>query len=134
MNRQQGVSSLALVLLLLLLGSLMLAGVNQQLDAFMAIVSSESQSVQRQAAIQSALEWGRMQNWSLQPDTQCRQYQQQWRVCLRLTGDDRVLLIAGNNDALLWRRGEIQQGSILFSPHGWSDFCPLKENALCQLP
>ncbi|HED3852595.1 TPA: DUF2509 family protein, partial [Enterobacter soli] len=25
-------------------------------------------------------------------------------------------------------------GRIRFSPHGWSDFCPLKENALCQLP
>ncbi|EHC1645679.1 DUF2509 family protein, partial [Klebsiella pneumoniae] len=23
---------------------------------------------------------------------------------------------------------------IVFSPRGWSDFCPLKERALCQLP
>ncbi|EOY1767210.1 DUF2509 family protein, partial [Escherichia coli] len=22
----------------------------------------------------------------------------------------------------------------VFSPRGWSDFCPLKERALCQLP
>ncbi|HCC1151917.1 TPA: DUF2509 family protein, partial [Salmonella enterica subsp. enterica serovar Choleraesuis] len=26
------------------------------------------------------------------------------------------------------------QGSIVFSPHGWSDFCPLKEVALCRIP
>ncbi|EFY0978176.1 DUF2509 family protein [Shigella flexneri] len=25
-------------------------------------------------------------------------------------------------------------GNIVFSPSGWSDFCPLKERALCQLP
>ncbi|EAT9981810.1 DUF2509 family protein, partial [Salmonella enterica] len=24
--------------------------------------------------------------------------------------------------------------SIVFSPHGWSDFCPLKEVALCRIP
>ncbi|MCN3541279.1 DUF2509 family protein, partial [Escherichia coli] len=24
--------------------------------------------------------------------------------------------------------------NIVFSPRGWSDFCPLKERALCQLP
>ncbi|HCC1069147.1 TPA: DUF2509 family protein, partial [Salmonella enterica subsp. enterica serovar Paratyphi C] len=23
---------------------------------------------------------------------------------------------------------------IVFSPHGWSDFCPLKEVALCRIP
>ncbi|WP_368854740.1 DUF2509 family protein [Aeromonas jandaei] len=23
---------------------------------------------------------------------------------------------------------------MVFSPRGWSDFCPLKERALCQLP
>ena len=45
-----------------------------------------------------------------------------------------VLLIAGGNDLLLWRRGEIVDGIVRFSPHGWSDFCPLKESALCQLP
>ncbi|KAA9988367.1 DUF2509 family protein, partial [Salmonella enterica] len=22
----------------------------------------------------------------------------------------------------------------VFSPHGWSDFCPLKEVALCRIP
>ncbi|WP_419146219.1 DUF2509 family protein [Escherichia coli] len=24
--------------------------------------------------------------------------------------------------------------TLFFSPRGWSDFCPLKERALCQLP
>ena len=59
MSRERGMSSLALVLLLLILGSLMLAGLNQQLDALLRIVSTERQAIQHQAAAQSALEWGR---------------------------------------------------------------------------
>jgi prepilin peptidase dependent protein C len=37
-----------------------------------------------------------------------------------------VLLIAGSNDLLLWRWGDCRR-DVRFSPHGWSDFCPLKE-------
>ncbi|MDF3636716.1 DUF2509 family protein, partial [Enterobacter cloacae] len=47
---------------------------------------------------------------------------------------ERVLLIAGNDDLLLWQGGDIAEGQIRFSAHGWSDFCPLKESTLCQLP
>ncbi|MDA6840156.1 DUF2509 family protein, partial [Escherichia coli] len=34
----------------------------------------------------------------------------------------------------LWRQGAIIDDSIEYSVHGWSDFCPLKEQALCQIP
>ena len=51
-------SSLALVLLLLVLGTLILTGLNQQLQTFSTLVSGESLSVRQQAAVQSALEWG----------------------------------------------------------------------------
>ena len=56
MNRQRGMSSLALVLLLLVLGTLILTGLNQQLTTFSALVGGESRSFQQQAAVQSALE------------------------------------------------------------------------------
>lgn len=59
MNRQRGISSLALVLLLLVLGTLILTGLNQQLITFSALVGGESRSLQQQATVQSALEWGR---------------------------------------------------------------------------
>ncbi|AFM61373.1 TPA: DUF2509 family protein [Enterobacter cloacae subsp. dissolvens] len=133
MNRESGVASLALVLLLLVLGTLILTGLNQQLTTFSILVGGESHSIQQQAAVQSALEWGRVQRWSLQPDVQCKQRQTQ-RVCLRVLNETRVLLIAGEGEQLLWRGGEITDGRIRFLPHGWSDFCPLKESALCQLP
>lgn len=133
MNRESGVASLALVLLLQVLGTLILTGLNQQLTTFSILVGGESRSIQQQAAVQSALEWGRVQRWSLQPDVQCKQRQTQ-RVCLRVLNETRVLLIAGEGEQLLWRGGEITDGRIRFLPHGWSDFCPLKESALCQLP
>lgn len=133
MNRQRGMSSLALVLLLLVLGTLILTGLNQQLESFRSLVNGESVSLRRQADVQSALEWGRMQRWLLQPEQQCKQ-RQSLRVCLRVLSEDRVMLIAGDNDLTLWRGGEIAEGRVRFSPHGWSDFCPLKESALCRLP
>lgn len=133
MNRQNGIASLTLVLLLLVLGTLILTGLNQQLITFTMLVGDESRAIQQQAAAQSALEWGRVQHWSLQPDVQCKQRQTQ-RVCLRVLNESQVLLIAGDGDLLLWRGGEIVNGHIRFLPHGWSDFCPLKERALCRLP
>lgn len=126
-------SSLALVLLLLVLGTLILTGFNQQLTTFSALVGGERRSLQQQATVQSALEWGRVQSWSLEPQVQCKKTSA-WRVCLRQLSEARVLLIAGDSGMLLWRAGEIVDGKIRFSPHGWSDFCPLKESALCQLP
>ena len=133
MSRQHGIASLTLVLLLLVLGTLILTGLNQQLITFTMLVGDESRAIQQQAATQSALEWGRVQHWSLQPDVQCKQRQTQ-RVCLRVLNESQVLLIAGDGDLLLWRGGEIVNGHIRFLPHGWSDFCPLKERALCRLP
>ena len=126
-------SSLAMVLLLLVLGTLILTGLNQQLTTFSALVGGESRSLQQQATVQSALEWGRVQSWSSETQVQCKKTPA-WRVCLRQLSGARVLLIAGDSDLLLWRSGEIVDGNVRFSPHGWSDFCPLKESALCQLP
>ncbi|MBF2791494.1 MULTISPECIES: DUF2509 family protein [Enterobacter] len=133
MNRQRGMSSLALVLLLLVLGTLILTGLNQQLTTFSALVGGEKSSLQQQVKVQSALEWGRVQSWSSETQVQCKKTPA-WRVCLRQLSGARVLLIAGDSDLLLWRSGEIVDGNVRFSPHGWSDFCPLKESALCQLP
>lgn len=50
MNREKGVSSLALVLMLLVLGSLLLQGMSQQDRSFASRVSMESQSLRRQVS------------------------------------------------------------------------------------
>lgn len=135
MNRERGVSSLALVLLLLVLGSLLLQGVNQQQSSFASRVAIESQALQRQAVVQSAMEWGRMQQWSVSSEQPCRYYgEDNVPVCLRKLADSRALLIASYQGTSVWREGEQQEESVVFSPHGWSDFCPLREVALCQIP
>lgn len=92
MNREKGVSSLALVLMLLVLGSLLLQGMSQQDRSFASRVSMESQSLRRQAIVQSALAWGKMHSWQTQPAVQCSQYAgTDARVCLRLLADNEAL-------------------------------------------
>lgn len=135
MNRERGVSSLAMVLLLLVTGGLLLQGTNQQERSYASRVAMEIRALERQAVVQSAMEWGRRQRWARQTEKQCRIYgTENARVCLRLLAENQVLLIASYEGATLWRRGEDVEGNILFTPHGWSDFCPLQEAALCQLP
>ncbi|HCW0177583.1 DUF2509 family protein [Citrobacter freundii] len=135
MNRERGVSSLGMVLLLLVLGSLLLQGVNRQEASFASRVATQSQALQRQAVLQSAMEWGRMQPWSIQQAVQCRRYiTQDAVVCLRLLSINFVLLIAHHEGGSLWRQGIVTEGNLEFLAHGWSDFCPLKDQALCQIP
>lgn len=55
MNRERGASSLILALLILILGSLLLQGVNQQQASYAARVTTQSLAIQRQALVQSAL-------------------------------------------------------------------------------
>lgn len=135
MNREQGVSSLALVLLMLVLGSLLLEGLSQQDVSLASRVSLESQALRRQAVVHSAAEWGRAQRWEGAADVQCRQYStENVPVCLRRFSDNRYLLIASYDGASVWRLGERINSRVVFDPHGWSDFCPLQEVTLCQLP
>ncbi|AVV22592.1 hypothetical protein CXL13_05030 [Salmonella enterica subsp. enterica serovar Tennessee] len=122
-------------LLILILGSLLLQGVNQQQASYAARVTTQSLAIQRQALVQSALEWGRGQLWSGVTEMECRRYSPSGaRVCLRRLSEDEVVMAAQDDGMTLWRLGNVIQGSIVFSPHGWSDFCPLKEVALCRIP
>ena len=135
MNRQRGMSSLALVLLLLLLGSLMLNGLNQQLSSHLWRVNRENQAVRTGAEIHSAMAWARHQTWPSQPLLQCRQPAGvSWRSCLRIFTDGSALLIVANTRTALWHAGAVSNGNIRFQPHGWSDFCPLNKEVLCLLP
>ncbi|XPE45467.1 DUF2509 family protein [Shigella flexneri] len=83
--------------------------------------------------MQTALERGRVQGLALQARGSV---QTDTTVCgSGARRQERVSLIAGNeNDSSLWRGGDIAEGQIRFFSHGWSDFCSLKESALCQLP
>jgi len=142
-NRELGVSSLAMVLMLLVLGSLMLQGLNQAQRQQTQKVSNESRLIQRTAKVHSALQWGKVhsalqwgkvQRWAAEAGAQCLVYESDSRVCLRRFSDGTLLLIAKNGALSLWQSGSWAGGNLHFSPHGWSDFCPLKEASLCQIP
>ena len=135
MNRQRGLSSLLMVLLLLALGSLLLQGLNQQQRSLLAQTASETQALRDTAGAHSALQWGKGLSWPLWEVVSCQQeVALGWRACLRIFSDASVLLIGGSGDMLLWQTGAVEQNRVRFSPHGWSDFCPLKEASLCQMP
>lgn len=134
MNRERGISSLAMVLMLLVLGSLILQGMNQAQRQQLATVSNESRLIQLTAQVHTALQWGKGQTWTMEAGVQCLAYDPENRVCLRCFSDGTALLIAKNEALSLWLSGSWAAGSIHFSPHGWSDFCPLKETGLCQIP
>lgn len=126
---------MALVLLLLLLGSLMLNGLNQRQHTHTQRITSESRAIRNLADAHSALEWGRMQTWQMQPPMQCRKHNRQpWRACLRIFADQTLVLIAASGSETLWRSGAIRESNVTFSPRGWSDFCPFKEPGQCQMP
>ncbi len=135
MKHQRGMSSLGLVLLIMLLGSVMLSGLNQRQQTHHLRVVSESRALRTMAEAQSAMEWGRVQPWQSRPAVQCRQsHARDWRACLRIFDDQTLLLIAASGGHTLWRLGAVENDRVTFSRHGWSDFCPFTGEALCQLP
>ncbi|AUV03889.1 DUF2509 family protein [Phytobacter ursingii] len=135
MNRQRGISSLALVLLILILGSLMLNGLSQQLNTHIRRVSTESEHLRQYAQVQSAMMWAQRLTWLREPALQCLQHPgEPWQACLRVLSDQTVLLTVGSGKQRLWRGGRMERNNVVFSAHGWSDFCPHKETELCQIP
>ena len=111
-------SSLLMVLLLLTLGSLLLEGLNLQQRALLAQTASETQAIRDTAIAHSCRE----------------QTPQGWRACLRIFGDGSLLLSSASGEVQVWQSGEVRGGQVRFSAHGWSDFCPLREASLCQMP
>ncbi|MFP8511394.1 DUF2509 family protein, partial [Klebsiella sp. 2HUAk32cef] len=43
-------------------------------------------------------------------------------------------LSSASGEVQVWQSGEVRGGQVRFSAHGWSDFCPLREASLCQMP
>lgn len=134
MNRERGASSLALVLLLLVLGSLMLQGLNRAQRRQVAMVNDETLALRDTARAHTALQWGKTISWAAGLAVQCKTNGDDSRVCLLQLANDAVLLMADSRGIRFWQAGTRRRDSIVFSRHGWSDFCPLPEKALCQMP
>ena len=137
---QRGSSSLAFVLLLFSFGMLMLNGLRQQLNQQQKSVASEINWLKQYAGAASALAWGGQQRWQASPQWQCQQQVAEWRACILLNDKGETLMAAQQLSAedkdpvTLWRWGHLQGSRWRAAPHGWLDFCPFREAALCQLP
>lgn len=135
MKQQEGMSSLMLVLLMLVLGSLTLQGVSVQHQAQVSQATLEKVAMIDSAHAESLLEWGRAYSWPLQPVEQCQVNAIfAGRVCLRLFIDGAALLIARSGEQIRWQTGQVSGNNLLFDRNGWSDFCPRKEVTQCQIP
>lgn len=128
-------SSLLLVLLVLVLGSLTLQGTSIRHQAQVSQAGLEKAAVTDSAHVESLLEWGRMLSWTVQPTDHCQTHPAfKGRVCLRLFVDGSGVLIASSGEQTRWQTGTLIDSTVQFDRHGWSDFCPLKETVQCQLP
>lgn len=128
-------SSLLLVLLLLVLGSLMLQGVSVQHQAQVRQNTLELRAIRDGANADSLIEWGRMASWQTDENLQCQSAEGiTGRVCLHVFSDDTVLLIASSGEQFRWQTGRISEATVSFDSHGWSDFCPRKEASQCLIP
>ncbi|MCL7653161.1 DUF2509 family protein, partial [Klebsiella pneumoniae] len=97
--------------------------------------ATEPQTIRDTAIALSELRWGKQQVWSAQVALACReQAPQGWRACLRIFGDGSLVLSSASGEVQVWQSGEVRGGQVRFSAHGWSDFCPLREASLCQMP
>lgn len=135
MNRQRGMSSLLLVLLILALGSLTLQGVSSLHQSQLSQVTLEVAALKESASAESLLEWGRLSSWRTDTPAQCQQNAAfAGRVCLRLFSDGSLLLLANSGEQTRWQTGALSDGVIQFHRNGWSDFCPRKEVSQCLLP
>jgi len=137
-NRQSGFSTIAMVMMLLALGSVLLHGLEQYLRTQSSLLMNERGAIIAFNNALSAQAWGTTLRWQPAKEWQCKTYQSAGlRACVRSLPDAEVLLaaqgLADNQTLTLWRWGTME-ASLTFSSHGWIDSCPLSEAALCKLP
>ena len=130
--------AIAMVLLILLLGSGLLHATRQQLDATLALVADERQYLLDYHQALSALAWGSALSWPQQQGWHCqRQTPFGWHACLLLLDNGEALLRgaalrASGEPLTLWQWLEPMAGTGWHrQAHGWLDFCPLAPSARC---
>ena len=139
-NREIGTSSMLMVLMLALSGTMMLVGLSAHLTTQYQWGAREARSIVRFAGAQSAISWGMWQRWWPQKQWQCQtETLSAQRACLMQTQDGEALLAGfladGNPSAWLihWRWGRLRNGKFIASAHGWLDYCPLRDKTHCNL-
>ncbi|GKX52662.1 YgdB family protein [Budvicia aquatica] len=143
--RQQGFSTIAMVMMLMLFGMLMLNGLSGQLTTQVKIYGDERRYLKAYNQALSSLAWGFSLQWpAAKAGWQCQRLASDGlSACLRSTDNNGVLIRGsgtlgfGEPDLALFQRGRQSEGgdpAINFIPltHGYTDFCPLASAADCE--
>jgi hypothetical protein len=126
-------SSLLMVLLLLTLGSLLLEGLNRSSGrCWRKPPAKRRRSAIRRCPFRAAV--GKTAGLVGAGAAGLPEQAPGWRACLRIFDDGSLLLSSASGEVQVWQSGEVRGGQVRFSAHGWSDFCPLREASLCQMP
>ena len=132
--KQQGNSTLGMVVMLLLMGGLTLHATRTQLAQGMALVADEQQHQQDFWLARAALQWGLQQNWPQAAGWQCQSgLADAWHSCLLRQEENHGLLSArGTGRSLvLYQWVSLRNGQLQPQPHGWIDYCPLAKAQQC---
>ncbi|MEI7184815.1 YgdB family protein [Pectobacterium carotovorum] len=145
-GHQEGSGTLAMVLLIAIIGLLLMSGLQRQLDAAIQVGNDERHYLRAFNQALSSLNWGRGQRWAtLTESWQCQQLSaEQLVVCLRAASDGEQGLLRGEGTLpasaqplRLYQRvsfSGLSSGQITIQPlgNGWLDFCPDKEATRCD--
>ncbi|MBK4824929.1 YgdB family protein [Pectobacterium versatile] len=145
-GHQEGSGTLAMVLLIAIIGLLLMSGLQRQLDTAIQVGNDERHYLRAFNQALSSLNWGRGQRWNtLTENWQCQQLSaEQLVVCLRAASDGEQGLLRGEGTLpasarplTLYQRvsfSGLSSGQIAIQPlgNGWLDFCPDKDVARCD--
>ncbi|WP_127957435.1 YgdB family protein [Serratia microhaemolytica] len=148
MNRaQQNGSILAAVMLLLLLGLMVLNGLQRQLESALLLSVEQQRYLRAHNQAASALSWGLAQRWPTNElsvsDWFCLpEHQDALQACLRYsTSAAQPAILRGrgiiDGQTPLWlyqlvtTHPEDNRVMLRAQPNGWLDFCPAKDGVDC---
>jgi len=141
---QQGGSTLAAVMMLLVMGLMLLNAQHRQLDSALLLASDQQRYLQAYNQAASALSWGMAQRWPQGGLSAggwlCRQ-NVELSACVRQSARAGMVLVRGEGALRggepLWlyqlskTEGTGAEAGLIAEPGGWLDFCPEKKEADC---
>ncbi|MDF7666268.1 DUF2509 family protein [Orbaceae bacterium ESL0727] len=136
-NQQVGLSAIAMVMILMLLGIILLTGFHSLITSWQKSIVSELHYYARFNQASSALHWGSRQIWA-EPTAnwQCQiETNNQLHACIKsssLTTDRYTLLRGGSADFYLYQLTHYDNGKLKIEHGHWLDYCPEKRNMDCN--
>lgn len=136
-NKQSGLSVIAMVMILMLLGLILLTGFNLLITSWQKSIISELTYYPRFNQASSSLEWGRIQNWPPPTSTwQCQtEINHQFNACIKqssLNTDNYILLRGGTNGFYLYLLTHYDGSKLKIEKGHWLDYCPERRNVDCE--